>query len=93
VFLGREIAQPRDHSEETARIIDNEVRRILTDAMKQSEQLLQDNIELLHKTSKILLEREILDGAELDQIINGQELAPKINLKPLQNSPTKGSIA
>lgn len=93
VFLGREIAQPRDHSEETARIIDNEVRRILTDAMKQSEQLLQDNIELLHKTSKILLEREILDGAELDQIISGQELAPKINLKPLQNSPTKGSIA
>ena len=93
VFLGREIAQPRDHSEETARIIDNEVRRILTDAMKQSEQLLQDNLELLHKTSKILLEREILDGAELDQIISGAELPPKINLKPLQNSPTKGTMA
>lgn len=87
VFLGREIAQPRDHSEETARLIDNEVRRILTESMEQSEQLLRDNIDLLHKTSKILLEREILDGAELDQIIRGEELAPKINMSPITNTP------
>lgn len=95
VFLGREIAQPRDHSEETARLIDNEVRRILTESMAQSEQLLRDNIDLLHKTSKILLEREILDGAELDQIIRGEELAPKINMSPITNAPsigTKGQV-
>lgn len=91
VFLGREIAQPRDHSEETARLIDNEVRRILTDSMTQSEQLLRDNIDLLHKTSKILLEREILDGAELDQIIRGEELAPKINMSPITNAPSIGA--
>ncbi|MBI3258041.1 MAG: ATP-dependent metallopeptidase FtsH/Yme1/Tma family protein [Ignavibacteriae bacterium] len=91
VFLGREIAQPRDHSEETARLIDNEVRRILTESMAQSEQLLRDNIDLLHKTSKILLEREILDGAELDQIIRGEELAPKINMSPITNAPSIGA--
>lgn len=91
VFLGREIAQPRDHSEETARLIDNEVRRILTESMVQSEQLLRDNLELLHKTSKILLEREILDGAELDQIIRGEELAPKINMSPITNAPSIGA--
>lgn len=76
VFLGRDFSKTRDHSEETAQIIDSEVRRILTKAMERAEELLSENIDLLHKTSKILLEREILDGEELDQIIKGEELPP-----------------
>ncbi len=76
VFLGREISQPRDHSEHTAQIIDVEVRKILITANEKAEELLRNNIDLLHKTSKILLEREYLDGEELDLIIKGEELPP-----------------
>lgn len=81
VFLGREISQPRDHSEETARVIDNEVRRILTEAMESAYSLLKNNVDLLHKTAKILLEREILDGEDLDKIIGGEELPPIKNTR------------
>lgn len=76
VFLGREISQNKHVSEETAQIIDKEVRRILLEASNKAEKLLLDNIDLLHKTSKILIEREYLDGNELDQIIKGEDLAP-----------------
>lgn len=76
VFLGRDFSKTRDHSEETAQIIDSEVRRILTNAMERAGELLNENIDILHKTSKLLLEREILDGEELDQIVNGIELPP-----------------
>lgn len=82
VFLGREIAQPRDHSEQTAQIIDSEVRKILVDCYDQAENILKNHIDLLHKTSKILLERETLEAEELDMIIKGEELPP-INLKKL----------
>lgn len=76
VFLGREISQPRDHSEETARAIDAEIRKIVTEAGSRAEQLMTDNIELLHTLSKALIEREVLDGAELDALIGGGELPP-----------------
>jgi cell division protease FtsH len=76
VFLAREISHPRQHSEETSRIIDEEVRTIVTIAMNKAEQLLRDNLEMLHKTSKILLEREVLDAEELDMIMRGEELPP-----------------
>ncbi|MBM2815628.1 MAG: Cell division protease FtsH [Ignavibacteria bacterium] len=76
VFLGRELTQPRDHSEDTAKIIDAEVRSILTASNEKAESILSDKIELLHKTSKILLEREVLDGDELDLLILGEDLPP-----------------
>ncbi len=78
VFLGREISQPRDHSEETARSIDGEVRRIIVESEHKAEQLMRDNIELLHRCSKALVEREILDGSELDVLIRNEELPPII---------------
>ncbi|MDT3739783.1 MAG: ATP-dependent zinc metalloprotease FtsH [Candidatus Kapabacteria bacterium] len=76
VFLGRDFSKTRDHSEETAQIIDSEVRRILTKALERAEDILGENIDILHTTSKILLEREILDGEELDILIKGEELPP-----------------
>jgi cell division protease FtsH len=78
VFLGREISQPRDHSEQTAQSIDSEVRRLLLDAESKAIALMQDNLELLHKCAKTLLEREILDGGELDTLISGKELQPMV---------------
>jgi cell division protease FtsH len=82
VFLGKEMAQPRDHSELTAQEIDSEVRMILLNAYTKAENILKEQIDILHKTSKILLERETLEGEELDLIIKGEELPP-INLKKL----------
>jgi cell division protease FtsH len=76
VFLGREISQPRDHSEQTAQVIDDEVRKILSTASDKALSLLKENIDMLHKTSKVLLEREYLDGEELDILVKGEELPP-----------------
>ncbi|MGQ9798677.1 MAG: ATP-dependent zinc metalloprotease FtsH [Ignavibacterium sp.] len=76
IFLGREIQRHRDYSEKTAQEIDEEVRRIIRNAEQRAENILKENIDLLHKLSKELLEREILDGEEIDAIIKGQELPP-----------------
>jgi len=87
VFLGRDISQPKDHSEQTQREIDAEVRDILTAAMFRANKLLEDNIDILHHTSKILLEREILDGEELDMLLKGEVLPPisKQKMNALRN--------
>lgn len=76
IFLGREITKHQDYSEKTAQDIDSEVKQIIVTAEKRAEQILTDNIDLLHKLSKELLEREILDSEEIDKIINGEELPP-----------------
>ncbi len=76
IFLGREIQRHRDYSERTAIEIDDEVRRIVNTAMERAEKILTDNIEILHKLSKELLEREILDSEEIDKLIRGEELPP-----------------
>lgn len=78
VFLGREISQPRDHSEETARSIDAEVRRIVVEAEHKAEQMMRENLEMLHTLSRALIEREILDGDELDVLMRGGSLPPII---------------
>lgn len=76
IFLGREIQKHRDYSEKTAIEIDEEVRKIVNDAMVRAENILKDNIELLHKLSLELLVREILDSEEIDKLIKGEELPP-----------------
>lgn len=69
IFLGREIAKHRDYSEKTAQDIDEEVKRIVTAAEKRATELLSANLNKLHKLAKALLEKEILDGMEIDMII------------------------
>lgn len=76
IFLGREIQKHRDYSEKTAIEIDEEVRGIISSAMERAEQILTDNIELLHRLSEELLEREILDSEEIELIIKGENLPP-----------------
>lgn len=76
IFLGREITKHKDYSEQTAQDIDNEIKKIVNNCMVRSENILKDNIEVLHKLSKELLEREILDSDEIDKIMNGEELPP-----------------
>jgi ATP-dependent metalloprotease FtsH len=76
VFLGREIVQPREYSEETARLIDAEVRRIVNEAMERAETLLRENLPALHRLAQALLEREVLDGNDVERILRGEELPP-----------------
>jgi cell division protease FtsH len=76
IFLGREIQKHRDYSEKTAVDIDEEIRSIINHGMNRAEKILMDNIDLLHKLSKELLEREILDSSEIEKIIKGEELPP-----------------
>ncbi|MGD9037150.1 MAG: cell division protein FtsH, partial [Syntrophobacterales bacterium] len=69
IFLGREIAQHRDYSENTAIRIDEEVRRIVDEAYNTAKAILQEHEDLLHKISETLIEKETLDGKEIDAII------------------------
>jgi cell division protease FtsH len=76
IFLGRQITRHKNYSEQTAILIDEEVRRIVETAMARAEKILTDNMDLLHRLAKALLEREILDANEIDTIIRGEELPP-----------------
>lgn len=82
LFLGREIAHQREFSENTQQTIDGEVRKILFEASSKAEKILSDNLDLLHSTAQILLEREILDAVEIEMLMKGEELPP-INLSKL----------
>ncbi|MGQ9647867.1 MAG: ATP-dependent zinc metalloprotease FtsH [Thermodesulfobacteriota bacterium] len=75
IFLGREFAQRRDYSEETARLIDQEIRNIVTQSYEKAKDILIQNMETLHKLANILLEKEVLDGHQIDAIIRGEAVA------------------
>ena len=68
-FLGLDLHQQREYSEDTARLIDAEVKRILGNAYSRAENILKSNMEALHKMAAALLEREVLDGKEIDVIL------------------------
>jgi cell division protease FtsH len=69
VFLGREIAQHRDYSEETARLIDSEISGLINGAYSRARKVLEDNIDILHKLADLLLEKETVMGSELNDLI------------------------
>jgi cell division protease FtsH len=76
IFLGREIAQHRDYSEDTAIKIDLEVRRLVDDGYTRAKSLLSDSREVLTKIAMALLEREVLDATEIKLLVEGKELPP-----------------
>jgi cell division protease FtsH len=69
IFLGREIAKHKDYSEKTAVDIDEEVKRIVFDAYATAKNLLMDKFSLLDTFAKKLLEKETMDGAEIEEMI------------------------
>jgi cell division protease FtsH len=71
IFLGREFAQHRDYSEDTAVLIDNEVSQFVSEAYEKAKKILQDHIDILHGLAKALLERETLSENDIDAIIAG----------------------
>jgi cell division protease FtsH len=82
IFLGREIAQHRDYSEETALKIDEQVRKLVQGGYDTASRIIEERSEAMVKVAETLLEREILDGAEVMAIINGQPLAPMSSSGP-----------
>ena len=70
VFLGRDLAQSKEYSEETACVIDEEVKSIIDTAYKTAEEILRRNIDKLHAVAGVLLEKEKIDGDEFEAIFN-----------------------
>ena len=87
IFLGREIAQHRDYSEDTAIKIDQEVRKLVNSGYGTAKQILSDNRETLEKVAKALIEREVLDANEIKMLVDGKELPP---MPPPSSKPDDG---
>lgn len=80
IFLGREIVQHRDYSEQTAILIDQEIKRIIQEVSDRAEKLIREHEDALHRLANALLERETLDAEEIDLILAGKPL-PKLKSK------------
>ena len=74
IFLGREIAQHRDFSEETAIRIDSEVRKIVTEQYERATKIIHENRDTLVRLAEVLLEQESLDGVQIRRIVAGLPL-------------------
>ena len=69
IFLGRDFTQQQDYSDSTAVEIDAEVRRIILESYQRAKNILKNNLHLLHKIAEKLLEKEVLDGSEIDALV------------------------
>jgi cell division protease FtsH len=69
IFLGREIAQAKDYSEKTAVEIDTEIKRIVLEAYERAKEIILQHIDQLHRLAAALLEKEVLAGEEIDQVL------------------------
>jgi cell division protease FtsH len=85
IFLGREIAQHRDYSEETAQKIDDEISNLIKDSYERAREILMKHIDILHALSALLIEKETVLGKELDALISSLRpgiVLPSENAKP-----------
>ncbi len=69
IFLGKEIARSKAYSEDTAQLIDQEIKRIVNTNYESCKKLLEDNVEILHEVANQLLEKEVIDGKELNEMV------------------------
>ena len=87
VFIGREWVQNKNFSEDTARLVDAEVKRIVEEARSRCHALLQENIQHLHAIADALLERETISGEDIKKLMRGESLPPlDSNGKPKANA-------
>jgi len=88
IFLGREFATHKDYSEDTARKIDSEVEKIVMTGYESAKQILSDRLDLLNRIAEELLEKEVLNGAELDELIGfGDTLRQDVPIAPADATP------
>jgi cell division protease FtsH len=83
LFLGREIQHRREVSEETAQLVDAEVKRVITQSYDRAKAVLSDNLELLHTIAGALLERETLTREDILMIARGEKLPPRQSGAPV----------
>ena len=91
IFLGREIAQHRDYSDETARKIDEEINSLVDATYRQAKKVLEENLDILHKLAELLLEKETVQGKELDELIFS--MRPGVELPSSKKSKDKTQSA
>jgi len=92
IFLGREIAQHRDYSEATAIEIDKQVRGLVDQGYQKARNYLSDRREAMVRIAEALLEREVLDGAEVRKLIDGTALKPLNQTPPKNTDDTRGQV-
>ena len=90
IFLGREIAQHRDYSEDTAIRIDEQVKKFVDQGYQRAHKLIVDHSDAMHRIAKALVEREVLDGAEVKKLIEGEAQLADVN-PPKSEPPTDGT--
>lgn len=100
VFLGRDIGRDKDYSEEVAAKIDKEIRKFIDEAYQKTESLLNENMDKLHLIADALIERETLEGEEIDQLMKyGKILSKEENPseigtpEPAEVQPAESSAA
>lgn len=89
VFLGRDISREVRHSGKTSELIDEEIKKIIDGAKSKATKLIKDNLAALDKLVKYLLERENLNGEEVDKIMKGEELPPVAEKVPVTEEDRK----
>jgi len=90
IFLGREVVQRREISDRTAQLVDEEVRRILTNAYSDAQRILGERRTALDRLAAALLERETLDREEVEMVVAGKPLPPQT---PAAAPPPAGAEA
>lgn len=91
VFLGRDIVDEKNHSEEIANQIDREVRQLVDECFNMAVKILKNNMDNLKKVVMVLREKEVLDGEELDEILGGNDIK-EINIKVEEPEKTSFEI-
>ena len=99
VFLGHSVAQSKNMSDETASLVDSEVRRIVDEGYAKAKKILTENMDDLHKLAKALLEYELLSGDEIKDLLAGKPIIrdtdddePK-DTKPKSSVPSGGGLS
>ena len=87
VFIGRDMMKDKNYSEQTAQLIDSEVKRIVESCHKRATEILKKNRKFLKIMAEALLDREVLDSSDVDDIMAGRKLGPK----PIPKSPTSNT--
>ncbi|MDR1742152.1 MAG: ATP-dependent zinc metalloprotease FtsH [Synergistaceae bacterium] len=76
IFLGRDIVEDRNYSEEVACAIDQEIRAIIDSCYAKAKEILGENRDVIERVTAVLIEREVLDGDEFDALLRGETLPP-----------------
>ena len=92
LFLGREIQHRREVSEQTAQLVDAEVKRVIDRAYERATSVISENLELLHAIAAALLDRETLTREDFAVLLRGEKLPPRTPIKATPSAPAPGQL-